>query len=316
MRWLLLLLALAACAPRLELPTVPRGLEPRLPGLVEASRWSWQGQRLHSEAGGQGRPVLLLHDLEPGADAFTAWRRNTVALLEAGFRVVALDLPGFGRSTRFDRRMTPEDVLAPLEAFMESLEEPVAVLAAGRSAALVIDLAARRPELVAKMVLVAPRGYEPAPAEEEIVVRYRALQGGGLFSPDPFRARASLSGILAYLQETAYSNPDYLDLDIVATYLANLQVPGSKASFYSAESGSLDRSIKARWPETAQPALLIWGAEDRRVPVSGAERFLLARPDAELRVLAGAKGAVAEERGFAFNAFMVEFLLRAGKGGE
>ena len=98
--------------------------------------------------------------------------------------------------------------------------------------------------------------------------------------------------------------------DLVASYYQNLSLPGSNWSFYSVESGSLNHSVAASWPRLRQPTLLAWGLENADVPIASAEDFLLARPEAELKVLNNAKVAVQDERGLAFNALVVEFLLR------
>lgn len=305
---------LIACAPQLRPQIeVPSDLsQPRLPGLQEAGSWLWGERALYFEAGGQGRPVLLLHALEPGADSYTSWRRNTVALLEAGYRVVALDMFGFGRSDRAAERLTPELYLELLGLFIEAgFDEPVTVLAAGRSAAFAIDIAARRPELIGAMVLVAPSGYGPVWSLPDIVSRYEALaRSGGFLQASVYGERSSFEGVFRYLVAEAYSDPANISPELVAVYSANLERPRSDISLYSVASGSLDYPVGASWPLTRQPALLVWGVENRLVPVASAEHFLLARPDAELRVLGGAKAAVADERGLAFNAFMIEFLLR------
>src|SRR5437588_5646167 len=52
---------------------------------------------------GQGQPVLLLHGFPDSADL---WRNQVPALVDAGYRVVAPDLRGFGESDR------PEEVEA------------------------------------------------------------------------------------------------------------------------------------------------------------------------------------------------------------
>ena len=44
---------------------------------------------------GEGPPVLLLHGFNHHADA---WERNIAPIAAAGYRVIAIDLPGFGRS--------------------------------------------------------------------------------------------------------------------------------------------------------------------------------------------------------------------------
>lgn len=57
----------------------------------------WEGLRLHRIDEGAGRPVVLFHG-EPTWSFL--WRTVAAVLLEAGHRVVAVDMPGFGRSDK------------------------------------------------------------------------------------------------------------------------------------------------------------------------------------------------------------------------
>jgi len=72
--------------------TNPQGVPNRI--------WEWRGQQIRYQALGEdidGPSVLLVHGLFVNADH---WRRNIAALAEAGFRVFAIDLLGYGYSSK------------------------------------------------------------------------------------------------------------------------------------------------------------------------------------------------------------------------
>jgi len=121
-------------------------------GVVE-----FDGHSIHSLRAGPetGRSVLLLHGAKFDAET---WRTlGTIALLaKAGYRVIALDLPGFGKSDpwRFDRDHFLERLLPEL-----GIGKPV-VLAPSMSGAVAFPVLAARPELVAGFIAVAPAGVE------------------------------------------------------------------------------------------------------------------------------------------------------------
>jgi len=72
--------------------TNPQGVPNRM--------WEWRGQQIRYQALGEennGPSVLLVHGLFVNADH---WRRNLGALAEAGFRVFAIDLLGYGYSSK------------------------------------------------------------------------------------------------------------------------------------------------------------------------------------------------------------------------
>jgi pimeloyl-ACP methyl ester carboxylesterase len=115
------------------------------------------GHPIHTLVAGpeSGQSVLLLHGAR--FDSNTWQELGTLDLLASeGFRVVALDLPGFGKSEpwQFDRSTFLEQLLPVLE-----IGRPV-VLAPSMSGAVTFPLLERRPELVSGFIGVAPAGSE------------------------------------------------------------------------------------------------------------------------------------------------------------
>jgi pimeloyl-ACP methyl ester carboxylesterase len=133
-------LALGAAAPVAENP-------------VETIEF--RGHRLHMLRQGpkSGRSVLLLHGAK--FDSETWKNLGTLDVLAgAGFRAVALDLPGFGKSPRwiFDRTKLLAELLPSLD-----MGRPVLV-APSMSGSVSFPLILHHPELVAGFVAVAPAG--------------------------------------------------------------------------------------------------------------------------------------------------------------
>jgi pimeloyl-ACP methyl ester carboxylesterase len=127
----------------------PTGIEER---VVEVA-----GARIHLLAAGpaRGAPVLLLH----GASfSSLTWRElgTLDVLASGGYRAVAVDLPGYGRSAA--TQLQPEAFLAALLDALD-LERP-AVVSPSMSGAFALPLAAHQPERLAGLVAVAPVGIE------------------------------------------------------------------------------------------------------------------------------------------------------------
>lgn len=122
---------------------------------IEDSVVNFEGHKIHSLRAGPetGRSVLLLHGAKFDAET---WRSlGTLDLLaDAGYRVIALDLPGFGKSETwsFDRVHFLERLLPEL-----GIGKPV-VLAPSMSGALTFPVLETRPELVSGFIGVAPAG--------------------------------------------------------------------------------------------------------------------------------------------------------------
>jgi pimeloyl-ACP methyl ester carboxylesterase len=304
----LLLLALAACVPTVE----PVGPEPVIPGARVASA-SFGEFTTGYEVLGSGPPVVMVHGIGGGSSLFQ-YRLNAPAVARAGYRVYALDLLGFGRSSKPARRTTQDDLVAQVTSFLEDVPgEPSVLVANGLSAAYAIRIAAERPDLVAGLALIAPTGYRSLNRPQD-ASRERAFD---VFA-NPVISEV-FTGFLVdedaqrFFLLDAYADPDALTDEVLASYDRNLRTEGARWIVFSFVSGNLDQDVRELWPATRQPALLVWGAAPGFSSYADAEEFVLARPDARLVLLRGAALLPNEERSEAFNDVLVGFLERIAR---
>lgn len=152
-------LALAGAA--LAVPAVAHALiqrrlrAPEAPGWGRTHRYSGHFGPVVFQEIGAGPPVVLLHAFGPGFDS-CQWRAAAEALAPR-FRVLAPDLPGWGRSAALEPR--PRAYLACLADFLAGVVwGRAALVAAGHAAPYAIHLAEERSALVRGLALVAPLG--------------------------------------------------------------------------------------------------------------------------------------------------------------
>lgn len=101
-----------------------------------------------------GPVVVLVHGIGVSGRYFLP----TAGRLASRCRVYVPDLPGFGRSGRLRGRPTVPRLAGALYAWLDEagLERPDALVANSFGCQLIVELAARRPERVARLVLVGP----------------------------------------------------------------------------------------------------------------------------------------------------------------
>jgi pimeloyl-ACP methyl ester carboxylesterase len=111
------------------------------------------------EGGGNGRVVLLLHGKNFGA---FAWKDTIASLVRAGFRVVAPDQIGFGKSTKPERyQYSFAQLAANTRALLASLGvERTAVVGHSMGGMLAVRYALEHPAATDRLLLVNPIGLE------------------------------------------------------------------------------------------------------------------------------------------------------------
>jgi pimeloyl-ACP methyl ester carboxylesterase len=262
------------------------------------------------EALGSGPPVVMVHGIGGGSSVFQ-YRLNAPTVAAAGYRVYALDLLGFGRSSRPQQRTTQDDLVAQVTSFLEDVvREPAVLVANGLSAAHAIRIAAERPELVTGLVLIAPTGYRSLNRPQD-ASRERTF--GVLANPVLSELATGFlvdEGAQRFFLLDAYASPESLTDEVLAVYDRNLRLEGARWIVFSFISGSLDQDVRDLWPATTQPALLVWGTAPGFSSYADSEDFVIARPDARLLLLRDAALLPNEERSDAFNEALLDFLAQ------
>jgi len=285
----------------------------------EPDEFRWRGHRVALTRHGEGKPVLLLHGIYPGASSFE-WRHVVPALAEH-HRVIAVDLLGFGRSDRPAARYTPGLYQALLGDLMARVVgESCAVVASGLTAAQLIALAGRDPRHIASMVLVAPTGVaymrDPAPSASGTT---RLLLGAPFVGNTTYNALTSPSKMRRHLEDI-YVDDRMVTPALVEHYVRVARQPGGKHAVAALVSGKLNVDVRAALRRVRQPTLLLWGELARRNSVERAHAFRVIKHDLEWSLVQDAGELPHDERPEEFNAALRSFLERArrwsGSGGS
>jgi pimeloyl-ACP methyl ester carboxylesterase len=259
--------------------------------------------RAGSDAGGREEPQLLVHGL---GGSSVGWIQVMEGLAARG-PVVAVDLPGFGRTPAGDDPLTVQGYADFVVELADVLGWESLTLHGNSMGGLIGALvAADHPELVERLVLVSPAFPPRTPLG--LLVPGRATLDGmlpvalsslsalalgvvGLTGPelDERRNRAMLRLI--------FSDPDVVDgavLDLMAADYAD-DVDGIDPSDRRRALLAATRSITAMWTdprrawravrELQAPTLVLGGTADALVPAKVLRAVLAERPDWEGHVL-------------------------------
>lgn len=259
------------------------------------------GQRVHVEQAGEGEPVVLLHGF--GGSTYL-WRQMTPRL--AGhFRVVAIDLNGFGWTERPRAReaYTLEGQAALVLGVLDALGiERAHLVGHSYGGGLAIWLAARHPERVRSLSLVASTLPTYASARRSRWAAWRPLVA--LF----VRTRALREGFVRRGLERAVADPTIVTDELVRAYLARLRVEGATRAFQGLTAPTSEVRPEVRLEALHVPTLGVWGEQDRLLSVEAGARGVGRIPGSRFVRLPGVGHLPMEEAPDRLAAALEEFL--------
>jgi 2-hydroxy-6-oxo-6-(2'-aminophenyl)hexa-2,4-dienoate hydrolase len=157
------------------------------------------GIKTHYLEAGQGKPIILLHGGGAGADAWGNWQ-GCISLLAPHFRVLAMDMVGFGKTEKPDPSTfvySQNARVKHLADFIEAMDlKKASLVGNSMGGATSLGVCMSRPELVDKLVLMGSAGLNAqineairvilsyAPSRENMQKLVRVLTHEG-FSVDP-----------------------------------------------------------------------------------------------------------------------------------
>ena len=267
----LAVLGMSGLALFLYAPDKPRAvLEATYPGTYRTV----DGVRLRLRDNGarEAPAVILLHGFGASLETWEPWAQA----LSARFRVIRLDLPGFGL-TGADPTGDYSDARAVriLVDLMGQLGiDRASLIGNSMGGRIAWTFAALHPDRVSQLVLVSPDGFaSPGFAygrPPKIPLLMQAL---------PYVApRGMIRADLA----AAYARPAALRGATLTRYRDMLLAPGVRAAILARTGQTILRDPAPMLARITAPTLLLWGDKDRMIPISNAADYLRYLPHAML----------------------------------
>ncbi len=286
-------------------------MEQQLPG--EIGYYDWVHGRVAYYRLGQGPPLLLVHNPHAGGSAWE-WRKVFPELANR-YTVYALDLLGFGLSDKPNIAYSGVIYADLVHDFLEDVvHEPAIGIGSALGASYLVNVAVRRPERMARLVLANPLGTTMT--ESPIIERaaweilHTPVLGETIYNA--MTARAQLE---RELRQHMYFDPAMVTRDVVRTVNAFAHLPGSRFAASAFITGRLDLPIRLAFAALTQPVLLVWGREAYYAPVADAADLLYRAPQARLEIIDECGMLPHDEKAGEFLS-MVKVFLAEPAGGE
>lgn len=267
------------------------------------------GYRTHYVVAGSGSPLVLVHGV---GGSLVSYQRNIEALAAVA-RVYALDLPGHGHSPAAETEYRAEEGATFVCAFIrEVCGEPAALVGLSAGGLMCALAAAEQPELVTRLVLVSSAGFG---RRVSWLLRVLTLPFAGRFveAPTPQQVRSALA-------RQVY-DPATITPELVEAVYDVWQQPGNRRAFLRSLRSNLSLLGVRRWrrhlraaSKLALPVLIVWGRNDRTIPVRYAYSAVKKVGGARLHIFERCGHMPPFERAAEFNRLVTEFLV-PGMGG-
>ena len=251
---------------------------------------------------GEGPPILLVHGLSGN---WQNWLENLPRLARER-RVVALDLPGFGRSEDPRDEITMPGYGRAVNELADRLELGEVVLVGNSMGGFVAaETAIQFPERVERLVLVSAAGITSSSLRREpVMVWGRAAMMAGARGAAEKRMAIVRPRIRHLVYSTIMRHPSL----IAPEMLWEMSEGAGRPAFRGALEAILDYDFRDRLAEIRSPTLIVWGRDDMLVPVRDASEYERLIPGARRIVLDDTGHVPMIERPALFNRVLEDFL--------
>jgi len=264
--------------------------------------------RVHYHDAGSGPALLMLHGGGPGASGWSNFKQNLRALTPH-FRTLLVDQPGFGRTDKPVHDLPQHGLTA--QVLVELLDhlgiDQATPVGNSMGGAASLELTLSHPNRVDKLVLMAPAGGS-LPVTSAISAETKLLRTFYTAPPGPSLERTR------ELIHAMVFHGDRVDPQTLQERFEAAMDPEPSAynarMFKNWAAGGAPRQW-TRLAEITHPTLLLWGREDKILPLDSSLHMLHQMPNAQLHVFPNCGHWCQVEAADAFERQIIDFLQPA-----
>ncbi|HBO1602989.1 TPA: alpha/beta fold hydrolase [Pseudomonas aeruginosa] len=261
--------------------------------------------QLHYNDLGEGREtVVMLHGSGPGASGWANFSRNLEPLLAAGYRVILMDCPGWSRSDPIVCHGSRSELNATaLKGLLDVLSlERVHLLGNSMGGHSAVAFALAYPQCVGKLVLMGGGAAGVSPFVPMPTEGIKLLNG--VYREPTFENLKKMMSVFVF-------DPRDLTEELVQVRLDNMLGRRDHLENFVASLDANPRQfpdIAQRLPDIQARTLIVWGRNDRFVPMDAGLRLLAGIPDSSLHVFNRCGHWAQWEHAESFNRLVLDFL--------
>ena len=302
------------------------------PDWGESKYWSYKDLRVHFRVTGKESdpPIVLIHGFGASSDH---WRNNAEIFASEGFRVFGIDLIGFGKSEQnlqskikhLENQFWANQLASFLDEIVDIKKNGKVVLIGNSLGALTaITTLSNRPELI-KTIIAAPL---PEPVFVNPIkfsfpnwlLKVKSFLIKIVFHLFPLKTLVNLisrTKLITFALQSAYvrSISNDIPLQRIVT-VPSKRINASKA-LRAMCIGMSNRPNSAKGPSIIEkiqnlpnrpPILLIWGKQDKLIPIFLAKKLIKLHPWIKLTVINEAGHCLHDELPNHFNQIVMKWL--------
>ena len=303
------------------------------PDWGESKNWFYENFRVHYRVTGEEEkpPIVLIHGFGASSDH---WRNNAEIFASNGFRVYGIDLIGFGRSEQnilekqiyLDNNFWSNQLISFLNeiVFIKKRKTKVILIGNSLGALIAITTLSKRPELI-KTVIAAPLP-EPVfinPIKISFpnwLKKVKSFLIKIFFKIFPLKLLINLisrTKLITFTLQSAYFKSISNDNLLKRIVSVPARRPNASKALRSMCIGMSNRANSSKGPSmiakiqslSHRPAiLLIWGKQDKLIPIFLAKKLIKLHPWLKLIVINDAGHCLHDELPNHFNQIVLNWL--------
>ena len=302
------------------------------PHWGESKYWSYKDLRVHFRVTGEesNPPIVLIHGFGASSDH---WRNNAEIFASEGFRVFGIDLIGFGKSEQnlqnkikhLENQFWANQLASFLDEIVDIQKNGKVILIGNSLGALTaITTLSNRPELI-KTIIAAPL---PEPVFVNPIkfsfpnwlLKVKSFLIKIVFHLFPLKTLVNLisrTKLITFALQSAYFRSILNDIPLKRIVTVPAQRVNASKALRAMCIGMSNRPNSAKGPSIIEkiqnlpnrpPILLIWGKQDKLIPIFLAKKLIKLHPWLKLTVVNEAGHCPHDELPKHFNQIVMKWL--------